>query len=162
MEGWSGVLRVPLHPDSRTFHRIGASLYLSPESKTIFEGTSNPVIERLSNVQKLSEIVVSKFGSSINAWHQRYSLCDDFGLNTVGAYLTNNDVFERLMQEAPELVLSFMELQDNGVTSDARLTRPFGVVEEVACNPSTVGRGCSVKPASRCALHSKTRYLSLH
>ncbi|CAJ1933532.1 unnamed protein product [Sphenostylis stenocarpa] len=118
MEGWSGVLRVPLHPDSRTFHRVGASLYLSPESKTIFEGTSNPVIERLSNLQKLSEIVVSKFGSSINTRHQRYSLCDDFGLNTVGAYLTNNDVFERLMQEAPQLVLSFMEHQDNGVTSD--------------------------------------------
>ncbi|CAJ1933526.1 unnamed protein product [Sphenostylis stenocarpa] len=43
-------------------------------------------------------------------------------------------------------------------SKQARLTRPFGVAEEVACNPSTVGRGrwsLSVKPASRCALHSK-------
>ena len=32
------------------------------------EGSGNPVIERISNLQKLSEIVVSKFGSSINAW----------------------------------------------------------------------------------------------
>ena len=32
------------------------------------EGTGNPVIERLSDLQKLSEIVVSKFGYSINAW----------------------------------------------------------------------------------------------
>jgi len=45
-----------------------------PRANAIFfcgdrvEGTGNPVIERLSNLQKLSEIVVSKFGSSINAW----------------------------------------------------------------------------------------------
>jgi hypothetical protein len=32
------------------------------------ERTGNPVIEKLSDLQKLSEIVVSKFGSSINAW----------------------------------------------------------------------------------------------
>ncbi|KAJ1443684.1 hypothetical protein SESBI_00280 [Sesbania bispinosa] len=82
MERWSGVLRVPLHPNSRTFHRVGASLCLSPESRTLsvpianaiffcgdrVEGTGNPVIERLSDLQKLSEIVVSKFGSFINAW----------------------------------------------------------------------------------------------
>lgn len=82
MERWSGVLRVPLHPNSRTFHRVGASLCLSPETRTLrvpianaiffcgdrVEGTGNPVIERLSDLQKLSEIVVSKFGSFINAW----------------------------------------------------------------------------------------------
>jgi hypothetical protein len=32
------------------------------------ERTGNPVIEKLSDLQTLSEIVVSKFGSSINAW----------------------------------------------------------------------------------------------
>lgn len=32
------------------------------------EGSGNPVIERISNLQNLSEIVVTKFGSSINAW----------------------------------------------------------------------------------------------
>ncbi|KAL2326158.1 hypothetical protein Fmac_025216 [Flemingia macrophylla] len=82
MERWSGVLRVPLHPNSRTFHRVGATLCLSPETRTLrvpianaiffcgdrVEGTGNPVIERLSDLQKLSEIVVSKFGSFINAW----------------------------------------------------------------------------------------------
>ncbi|KAG5130709.1 hypothetical protein AAZX31_13G171400 [Glycine max] len=82
MERWSGVLRVPLHPNSRTFHRVGASLCLSPETRTLLvpkanaiffcgdrvEGTGNPVIERLSNLQKLSEIIVSKFGSFTNAW----------------------------------------------------------------------------------------------
>ncbi|KAL5150597.1 hypothetical protein HKD37_13G037193 [Glycine soja] len=82
MERWSGVLRVPLHPNSRTFHRVGASLCLSPETRTLLvpkanaiffcgdrvEGTGNPVIERLSNLQNLSEIIVSKFGSFTNAW----------------------------------------------------------------------------------------------
>ncbi|KAJ8565569.1 hypothetical protein K7X08_008145 [Anisodus acutangulus] len=32
------------------------------------EGTGNPVIERLSDLQKIAEILVSKFGNSINAW----------------------------------------------------------------------------------------------
>lgn len=32
------------------------------------EGTGNPVIERLSDLQKISETLVSKFGPSINAW----------------------------------------------------------------------------------------------
>lgn len=75
-------MRVPLHPNSKAFHRVGASLCLSPETGTLsvpianaiffcgdrVEGTGNPVIERLSDLQKLSEIVVSKFGSFINAW----------------------------------------------------------------------------------------------
>lgn len=32
------------------------------------EGTGNPVIERLSNIQNIAEILVSKFGASVNAW----------------------------------------------------------------------------------------------
>lgn len=32
------------------------------------EGTGNPVIDRLSNLQRIAEILVSKFGGSINAW----------------------------------------------------------------------------------------------
>ncbi|KAI4356654.1 hypothetical protein L6164_000659 [Bauhinia variegata] len=80
MNRWSGILRVPLHPNGRTYYRVGASLCLS--SKTLIvpsanaicflgdrvEGTGNPVIERLSDLQKISEILVSKFGSCINAW----------------------------------------------------------------------------------------------
>ncbi|CAK8540581.1 unnamed protein product [Lathyrus sativus] len=82
MERWSGVFSVPLHSNTRTFHRVGASLCLSSQTKTftvpianaIFfcgdrvERTGNPLIEKLSDLQKLSEIVVLKFGSSINAW----------------------------------------------------------------------------------------------
>ncbi|KAK7340468.1 hypothetical protein VNO77_21171 [Canavalia gladiata] len=82
MDRWSGVLKVPLHTNSRTYHRVGASLRISPETRTLsvpvanaiffcgdrVEGSGNPVIERLSDLQKLSEIVVSKFGSFINAW----------------------------------------------------------------------------------------------
>lgn len=32
------------------------------------EGTENPVIERLSDPQRIAEILVSKFGGSINAF----------------------------------------------------------------------------------------------
>ena len=50
-----------------------------PVANAIFfcgEGTGNPVIERLSNLEKLSEIVVSKFGSLINAWVIEASVCN--------------------------------------------------------------------------------------
>lgn len=45
-----------------------------PSANAIFfngdrvEGTGNPVIERLSDLQKISGILVKKFGGSINAW----------------------------------------------------------------------------------------------
>ncbi|TKY68420.1 hypothetical protein E2542_SST04672 [Spatholobus suberectus] len=82
MERWSRILGVPLHSNSRAFHRVGAFLCFSPETRiqrvptanAIFfwgdgvEGTGNTAIERRSDLQKLSEIVVSKFGSFINAW----------------------------------------------------------------------------------------------
>lgn len=46
----------------------------APSANAIFfngdrvEGTGNRIIERLSDLQKLAEILVSKFGSSVNAW----------------------------------------------------------------------------------------------
>ncbi|KAL3537070.1 hypothetical protein ACH5RR_000436 [Cinchona calisaya] len=82
MDRWTGILKVPLRPNSSTFYRVAASLCLSSTSKTLavpaanaiffngdkVEGTGNPVIERLSDIQKIAEILVSKFGSSVNAW----------------------------------------------------------------------------------------------
>lgn len=82
MDRWCGVLKVPLCSDSSTYYRVAASLCLSPASKTLavprgnaiffngdrVEGTGNSVIERLSDLQKIAGILVSKFGGSINAW----------------------------------------------------------------------------------------------
>ncbi|CAI9101261.1 OLC1v1038543C1 [Oldenlandia corymbosa var. corymbosa] len=82
MERWSGILKVLLHPDSTTFYRVAASLCLSPSSTSLtmpsanaiffngdhVEGTGDPVIERLSDLQNIAEILVSKFGSTVNAW----------------------------------------------------------------------------------------------
>ncbi|KAL5795006.1 hypothetical protein ACOSP7_003600 [Xanthoceras sorbifolium] len=82
MERWSGILKVPLNPNNRIYYRVGASLCLSTSSKTLIvpsanaiffngdrvQGTGNPVIERLSDLQKIAEILVSKFGSSVNTW----------------------------------------------------------------------------------------------
>lgn len=82
MDRWSGVLKVPLHPSSRVLYRVAASLCLSPTSKTLIvpsanaiffngdrvQGTGNSVIERLSNIEQIAEILVSKFGGSVNAW----------------------------------------------------------------------------------------------
>ncbi|KAL3613691.1 hypothetical protein CASFOL_041765 [Castilleja foliolosa] len=82
MDRWIGVLKIQLNPNSSTFYRVAASLCLSsspknlavPSGNAIFfsgdrvEGTENPVIERLSDPQAIAEILVSKFGGSINAF----------------------------------------------------------------------------------------------
>ncbi|XP_024032809.1 uncharacterized protein LOC21404685 [Morus notabilis] len=86
MERWSGVLRVPLHANSRACYQVAASLCLSPtiyiyiilynvpSANAIFfsgdrvAGTGNPVIERLSDLQNIAQILVSKIGGSVNAW----------------------------------------------------------------------------------------------
>lgn len=73
---------MPLHQNSSSFYRVAASLCLSSSTKTLavpsanaiffngdrVEGTGNFVIERLSDVRKIADILVSKFGSTINAW----------------------------------------------------------------------------------------------
>lgn len=82
MDRWIGVLKVPLGLNSGYYYRVAASLCLSPTTKNLavpsanaiffngdrIEGTGNPVIERLSDLQNIAEILVSKFGGSINAW----------------------------------------------------------------------------------------------
>ncbi|XP_031093121.1 uncharacterized protein LOC115997667 [Ipomoea triloba] len=83
MDRWSGILKVPLYTRTgTTYYRVAASLRFSPSTNNftvpvanaIFfngdrvEGTGNPVIERLSDLQRVAEILVSKFGNSINAW----------------------------------------------------------------------------------------------
>ncbi|KDP28821.1 hypothetical protein JCGZ_14592 [Jatropha curcas] len=82
MDCWKGILKVPVDPTSRSYCRVAVSLCLSPSSKSLtvpsanaiffsgdrVEGTENPVIERLSDLQKIAEILVSKFGGSVNAW----------------------------------------------------------------------------------------------
>ncbi|XP_021802265.1 uncharacterized protein LOC110746355 isoform X1 [Prunus avium] len=82
MDRWHGVLKVPLNPNARTYYRVAASLCLSRTSKTLtapsanaiffngdrVAGTGNPVIERLSDLQNIAEILVSKIGESTNAW----------------------------------------------------------------------------------------------
>ncbi|XP_043697889.1 UPF0565 protein C2orf69 homolog isoform X3 [Telopea speciosissima] len=82
MERWSGVLKVTLDSSSRASYRVGASLCLSLPSKTLavpslnaiffngdrVEGTGNPVIEKLSDLRNIAEILVSKLGVSVNAW----------------------------------------------------------------------------------------------
>ncbi|XVF22783.1 hypothetical protein REPUB_Repub12eG0200900 [Reevesia pubescens] len=82
MDRWSGVLKVQLDPNSRNYYKIAASLCFSSTSKSLIvpsanaifingdrvEGTKNPVVERLSDLEKIAEVLVSKFGGSINAW----------------------------------------------------------------------------------------------
>ncbi|PSS24108.1 UPF0565 protein like [Actinidia chinensis var. chinensis] len=82
MDRWSGILKVPLHANSMAHYKVAVSLCTSPSSTTLttpsanviffngdrVKGTGNPVIERLSDLQRIAEILVSKFGSSINAW----------------------------------------------------------------------------------------------
>ncbi|WRX08251.1 Mitochondrial protein C2orf69 - like 1 [Theobroma cacao] len=82
MDRWSGVLKARLDPNGRNYYRVAASLCYSSTSKSLIvpcanaiffngdrvEGTRNPVVERLSDLPKIAEVLVSKFGGSINAW----------------------------------------------------------------------------------------------
>ncbi|CAJ1933524.1 unnamed protein product [Sphenostylis stenocarpa] len=112
MEGCSGLLRVPLHPDSRTFHRVGASLYLSPESKTLCQ-----------------------------RWNCLNQIVTELGFSDIGSNADLPDVGFEDFYDAPKMRQDLLNSISDIHCRQARLTRPFGVVEEVACNPSTVGRG---------------------
>ncbi|OWM90814.1 uncharacterized protein LOC116206669 isoform X2 [Punica granatum] len=82
MDRWKAVLKDPVCPNSRACYRVAVSLCIHPASKTLavpsvnaiffngdrVEGTRNPVIERLSDLQHLADVLVSKFGGSTNAW----------------------------------------------------------------------------------------------
>lgn len=74
-------MKVSLNPYSRARYQVAASLCLSssstlavPSQNAIFfsgdrvQGTGNPVIEKLSNLQTIAETLVSKLGDSTNAW----------------------------------------------------------------------------------------------
>ncbi|XP_031482371.1 uncharacterized protein LOC116252334 isoform X2 [Nymphaea colorata] len=81
-ERWCGLLKVPLNPKSQTCFSVAASLCLSPSSKTLVApsanaiffngdrvpGMGNPVVEKLSNLQNIASILVSKLGVRVNAW----------------------------------------------------------------------------------------------
>ncbi|KAK1284920.1 hypothetical protein QJS10_CPB20g01393 [Acorus calamus] len=82
MDRWAGLIRIPLRPNNGAHYKVAASLRLSPSSKTLavpsanvvffngdrVEGTGDHVIERLSDSRTVAEILVSKFGGSVNAW----------------------------------------------------------------------------------------------
>ncbi|XP_071685772.1 uncharacterized protein [Rutidosis leptorrhynchoides] len=82
MNRWTGILKVPLFPGSRGHYKVAASLCIStsspnpivPSANAIFfngdrvKGTGNPVIERLSDLETIAEIIVGKLGENVNAW----------------------------------------------------------------------------------------------
>ncbi|KAI7739256.1 hypothetical protein M8C21_031896 [Ambrosia artemisiifolia] len=82
MGRWSGVLKVPLFPGSRSHYSVATSLCVSnssqkpiaPSMNAIFfngdrvRGTGNPVIEKLSDLEAIAEIIVSKLGENCNVW----------------------------------------------------------------------------------------------
>ncbi|XP_021734010.1 uncharacterized protein LOC110700724 [Chenopodium quinoa] len=81
MDRWTGILKVPVCPKGTAICRIAASLCVSPSKSLLVPtanviffngdrvgGTNNPVIERLSDIQNIADILVSKLGASINAW----------------------------------------------------------------------------------------------
>ncbi|CAL1392004.1 unnamed protein product [Linum trigynum] len=92
MERWRGVLKVPLKKPGGipTLYRVSVSLYLSNPSETLAVPSANAIlflgdrvsvtrstaIQRLSDPQKLADILVSKFGDSINAWVIEAALCN--------------------------------------------------------------------------------------
>ncbi|KAK9068227.1 hypothetical protein SSX86_012338 [Deinandra increscens subsp. villosa] len=82
MSRWSGILKVPLFPGSRSHYRVATSLCIStssqkpivPSLNAIFfngdrvRGTGNPVIEKLSDLEMIAQVIVSKLGENCNVW----------------------------------------------------------------------------------------------
>ncbi|XP_076947344.1 uncharacterized protein LOC143619262 [Bidens hawaiensis] len=82
MARWSGIFKVPLCPGSRSHYKVATSLCVSsssqspvvPSMNAIFfngdrvRGTGNPVIEKLSDLENIAEIIVSKLGENCNVW----------------------------------------------------------------------------------------------
>ncbi|KAK4755633.1 hypothetical protein SAY87_009390 [Trapa incisa] len=82
MDRLRAIVKVPICPGSEACYRVAVSLLLSPTSKTLtvpsvntiffngdrVEGTRNPVIERLSDLQHIADTLVLKFGGSSNVW----------------------------------------------------------------------------------------------
>ncbi|KAI3829148.1 hypothetical protein L1987_03264 [Smallanthus sonchifolius] len=82
MDRWRGILKVPLFPRSRSHYKVAISLCISsssqkpivPSMNAIFfngdrvRGTGNPVIEKLSDLETIAEIIVSKLGENCNVW----------------------------------------------------------------------------------------------
>ncbi|KAF8032265.1 hypothetical protein BT93_D1253 [Corymbia citriodora subsp. variegata] len=82
MDRWSATLKVPIPAKGTARCRVAVSLRLSPSSETLIApsanavffngdrvvGTGNPVVERLSDLQAIADVLVSKFGGSVNAW----------------------------------------------------------------------------------------------
>ncbi|KAM7260973.1 hypothetical protein ACFE04_026448 [Oxalis oulophora] len=81
---WTGILKVPLNKKNTHYYRVAASLCFSSAFKSVsvrdrinviffngdrVQGTGNQVIERLSDLQTLADILVSKFsGRFVNVW----------------------------------------------------------------------------------------------
>ncbi|KAG0474567.1 hypothetical protein HPP92_014253 [Vanilla planifolia] len=83
MDRWTGIVKVSLRNDNRdVFFKVAISLLLRPSSKSLavpsanaiffngdqVKGTGNPVIERLSDLKNIAEILASKLGASFNIW----------------------------------------------------------------------------------------------
>ncbi|KAH9619368.1 hypothetical protein KSS87_011669 [Heliosperma pusillum] len=82
MDRWTGILKVPVCLKGMTYCRVAASLCVSPSSKALIvpkanaiffngdrvEGTGNPVIDKLSDLQNIVEVLNSKFGAPVNTW----------------------------------------------------------------------------------------------
>ncbi|KAI3703255.1 hypothetical protein L1987_73192 [Smallanthus sonchifolius] len=82
MDRWRGISKVPLFPGSRSHYKVATSLCISsssqkpivPSMNAIFfngdrvRGTGNPVIEKLSDLEMIAEIIVSKLGENCNVW----------------------------------------------------------------------------------------------
>ncbi|ESW05281.1 hypothetical protein PHAVU_011G167200 [Phaseolus vulgaris] len=88
MERWSGVLRVPVHPNSRTFHRVGASLCLSPETKMLCERRFKVWLHSSCSFSQPKTFILgfSKGGTVLN------QIVTELGFSNLGSNVNSLDV----------------------------------------------------------------------
>ncbi|KAG7570494.1 Uncharacterized protein family UPF0565 [Arabidopsis thaliana x Arabidopsis arenosa] len=167
MERWSGVLKIPLDATTSNYYRVAASLCLSSSSKTLthvpsanaifFHGdkvqdTGNHVIERLYDLQKVAEIIVSKFGNSVNAWvveasvfNGPFAIYKDFfpSVNHKGAPKSYSPVGFPASSSIVSLLSSCLQEAKNLILKEGKEVCLINQIASVHHCPSTIVLGFS-------------------
>ncbi|KAG5402501.1 hypothetical protein IGI04_017108 [Brassica rapa subsp. trilocularis] len=155
MERWSSVLKIPLIATSSNYYRVAASLCLSevPSANAVFfhgdrvRDTGNTVIERLYDLRKVAEVIVSKFGNSVNAWvveasvfNGPFAVYKDF-VPTVNRYGEPTTSYSPVGLPASSSIVSLLSsfLQEGGVVMNQFLSEMSSLDANSASEHEEIG-----------------------
>ncbi|KAF5732875.1 UPF0565 protein C2orf69 [Tripterygium wilfordii] len=116
------------------------------------QGTRNPVIERLSDLQKLAEILISKFGSSVNAWvieasifNGPFAVYKDFipSVNRYGEPKSYNPVGFPASSSIVTLLSNCLKEVQDIISKRQKGNLPANLTASIFCQPKSIILGFS-------------------